>query len=342
MPPIQRIRVLALLLLGFLAAACASRPQPVAERAKEPPPRQPPAALPIPSHMELLVQRVKQNGTDITKYFILDNEGQILVRADLQNEIGEYEVNYDIESAEILADSAYSVRFYLREKGLSAAVEDTLIWKPVPGNSGLLLSMDDAFTDSWKRYFDLYDAYGARLTFFIQGEYTPFSNEAVNRGHDVGGHSLNHPDLRKISRSDFNRETIGQSKSFKDRGVVFSSFAFPYGFSEPWMYEILHESFEVLRGYGVTFRLYYEDEIRSGYIISRAIDNIVIPGEEQFDRLITLMLRTVKFLDDGRVLPLTSHDISDTADWGITPRRLEFLLKTAAELNLKFYRFSDF
>jgi hypothetical protein len=67
----------------------------------------------------------------------------------------------------------------------------------------------------------------------------------------------------------------------------------------------------------------------------------VIPGEDHFDRDITMMLRTVKFLDGDWVLPLTTHDISNAA-WGISRRRLEFLLKTASELGLVFYRYSDF
>ena len=121
-----------------------------------------------------------------------------------------------------------------------------------------------------------------------------------------------------------------------------SSFAYPYGFSEQWMHDALLPSYSVLRGYGTTFRLYNENQIRSGYIISRAIDNTVIKGDENFERLIALMLRTVKFLDDGRILPLTTHDISNTAHWGITPARLEFLLKTATDLHLKFYRYCDF
>jgi hypothetical protein len=51
------------------------------------------------------------------------------------------------------------------------------------------------------------------------------------------------------------------------------------------------------------------------------------------------MLRTVKFT--GGILPLTTHDISD-ADWGITAGRLEYTLKAARDLRLRFYRYSDF
>jgi peptidoglycan/xylan/chitin deacetylase (PgdA/CDA1 family) len=201
--------------------------------------------------------------------------------------------------------------------------------------------MDDDYVKAWEQSFDLFDKYGARITFFIQGEYIPFTVKALERGHDVGFHSINHLDLRKVSAEKFRKETVEPLSSYRREGVPLLSFAYPFGFSEPWMHKILLETFSILRGYGTTFRLYNEAEIRSGYIISRAIDNTVIRGEENFNRLITLMLRTVKFIDGG-FLPLTTHDISDTALWGISKRRLEFLLKTASELKLKFYLYSDF
>jgi hypothetical protein len=47
-------------------------------------------------------------------------------------------------------------------------------------------------------------------------------------------------------------------------------------------------------------------------------------------------------LGKDHIVPFTTHDISDTAQWGIKPARLEYLLKTIAEFKLKFYLFSDF
>ncbi|MDR1128036.1 MAG: polysaccharide deacetylase, partial [Treponema sp.] len=151
---------------------------------------------------------------------------------------------------------------------------------------------------------------------------------------------LNHLDLRKQSWETFHEETILGAASFWEAGIVLSAFAYPYGFSEPWMHEVLLQTYPVLRGYGVTFRLYDSGGISSAHIISKAVDNTVIKGEENFDRLVGVMLRTAGFLD--MVLPLTSHDISDDALWGITPRRLEYLLKTALDLQLRFYVYRDF
>ena len=293
------------------------------------------------SPIERVIQQVKQNGPDIAKYFILNDEGNIIVKADLQDDSGYFEVVYDLDEAELLEDSSYAVRFTVREKGSETILEDTLVWQPVTSDAGILLSFDDRYTESWERHFDLFDKYGAHVTFFIQGEFTPFCIDAINRGHDVGYHSLTHPDLRAVSREIFMEETVDPVGTFRQAGIPLLSFAYPYGFSESWMKEILLRTFAVLRGYGTTFRLYTESEIRSGFISSRGIDNNVIPGEENFDRSIRSMLMTVKFLEGGRILPLTTHDISESA-WGISPRRLEFLLKTATDLKLRFYRFCDF
>jgi len=326
--PVKALRLF--LLPPFLVLACASRPP--AERAE---------TLPPQIAVEQMLRRVQRNGSDIEKHFTLDDDGRVTVGASLRGDADDYDVMYDLENAEAVGDSAYTVRFVVQARKSGARLEDTLIWRPRADKAGLLLSFDDDYAASWERHFGLFDQYGAKVTFFVIGTPGPFPARAIRRGHDVGYHSLGHIDLRQLSPAAFAAQTVEPLDSFRRAGIPLPSFAFPFGFSEPWMHEALSPSFGVLRGYGTTFRLYRESEIPSAFIVSRSIDNTVIPGEDHFDRDITLMLRTVKFLDGGWVLPLTTHDISDAA-WGISARRLEFLLKTAAELGLVFYRYSDF
>jgi len=343
---------------AFLLYACASRPGQTAETVKETPVIFPPSPEELPpvikqpfeqpfeKPFEQALEKVKQNGKDIDKNFILDEEGRIVVKAVLRHENADFEVIYDLENAKEIEGSAYEVGFSCRDKESGALLKDALVWNPLASEAGLLLSFDDDYTASWERYFDLFDKYKARVTFFIIGTpgppANPFCARAIGRGHDVGYHSLNHLDLRKMSRDEFNRQTSEAVKSFRDAGFPLSSFAYPFGFYEPWMHDALLGYFGTLRGYGVTFRLYSEAEIRRGYISSRAIDNTVIPSDADFYRLVNLMFKTAKFLDKKLVLPLTTHDISASADWGISPRRLEYLLKTANDMGLAFYRFSDF
>jgi hypothetical protein len=289
--------------------------------------------------IDLIAARVKENGGDVKKYFVLDENSGIIVKAGFADAPG-FEVVYDLEGAEEEKFPLPGLRVNFTVTHIPSALNrrDSFVWRP--GQGGLLLSFDDAYMDSWERYFDLFEKYGARVTFFIQGRVSPFCDEAVRRGHDIGYHSLNHLDLRKQSPEKFNEETLLGAGSFLEAGVTLSAFAYPYGFSEPWMHEALLGTYSVLRGYGVTFRLYDKDAVSSAYIISKAVDNTVIKGEENFDRFISVMFRTAGFLD--MVLPLTSHDISDEALWGITPRRLEYLLKTASDLGLRFYVYRDF
>jgi len=347
-----------ILLPALLLYACASRPRPAVETVKETPVvlLPPPEELPSPGELppaikqpfEQALERVKQNGKDIDKYFILDEEGRIIVKANLRYEDADFEIIYDLENSRELGASAYEVGFSCRDKESGMFLKDVLVWNPLASDAapsetaGLLLSFDDDYADSWERYFDLFDKYKARVTFFIIGKANSFCARAVGRGHDVGYHGLNHLDLRKMSKAEFDRETIESAKPFRDAGFPLSSFAYPYGFYEPWMHGALLRSFGTLRGYGVAFRLYNEAEIRHGYISSRAIDNTVIPLDVDFYRTVNLMLKTAKFLDKKLVLPLTTHDISASAAWGISPRRLEYLLKTANGLGLAFYCFSDF
>jgi hypothetical protein len=88
--------------------------------------------------------------------------------------------------------------------------------------------------------------------------------------------------------------------------------------------------------------VYNPETIRQGYIGSVSIDNILYKNDADFYRTIGLMLRITKFIGGDTITPMTTHDISGTADWGISPVRLEYLLQTAAALKLRFYRYGDF
>jgi peptidoglycan/xylan/chitin deacetylase (PgdA/CDA1 family) len=206
--------------------------------------------------------------------------------------------------------------------------------------AGLLLAFDDNFTEVWKQYFDLLDRYGARVTFFIQGDYDPFCAAAEERGHEIGYHTRSHLNLLKVPPGVFFDETIGGAEALRRHGLRLRAFAYPYGYSEPWMDEALGEYFSVLRGFGAALHIYDGDTIKAGIIASKSIDNILYKSDAEFEADITYMLETVK--SGGGFLPLTTHTIAADADWGIKPDRLEYLLKTATDLGLQFYRYGDF
>ncbi|GHV41515.1 hypothetical protein AGMMS49546_17540 [Spirochaetia bacterium] len=337
------------LLIPLFAACAGSRPAVATiagppEAAKTPKPEDK-----TTEPLEAILRRVKRNGGDIQKYYTLDGDSLITVRADInyRDEYdnaydNEYNIVYDLLNAAPLGETRFRVEFTVEEKNTQVQRIDNLIWELEPGDAGILLAFDDRFENSWADHFDLFDRYGAKVTFFVQGEYCAFCTEAQNRGHDIGYHTLHHLDLRKLSQEAFLVETKSAAGAFRSAGIPLSAFAYPFGFSEPWMHDTLSRDFAILRGYGVSFRVYNRETVREGYISSKALDNIVFKDDELFDRYLTLMLRTVKFLGGSSVVPLTTHDISDTANWGIKPRRLEQVLKTARDLKLNFYRYGDF
>jgi peptidoglycan/xylan/chitin deacetylase (PgdA/CDA1 family) len=217
------------------------------------------------------------------------------------------------------------------EGGASAALPEKI--------AGLLLSFDDNFTEVWEQYFDLLDRYGARVTFFITGDYDPFCAAAEERGHEIGHHTRRHLNLLKVSPQVFFEETIAAAGDLRRHGLRLGSFAYPYGYSEPWMDEALGKHFSVLRGFGAAVRIYDADTIKAGLIVSKSIDNILYKSDAEFEADIAYMLGAIK--SGGGFLPLTTHTIAADADWGIKAERLEYLLKTAAELGLQFYRYED-
>jgi peptidoglycan/xylan/chitin deacetylase (PgdA/CDA1 family) len=337
------VSVLAAFLL-FLTVSCATPPAAVPfKEAPGVPPALPPEE-PVerqserqPEGIDAITWMVKNKPHEMRNYLQLD-ESLMIVKA----LVGGFEVSYDIRNSIPLAGAGtrYVVGFSVLEKKTGALRTDELIWTLEDDDSGLLLSLDDNYEENWEARFDLFETYGARLTFFVCGGPSPFCLKALEKGHDIGCHTLNHLNLLKVPQRVFFEETLTPAALFKEAGIPLSSFAYPFGFSEPWMRDSLADSFGIQRGFGTRYRLYQSDTIKGAYVSSISIDTILYKTDEDFEDALSLMLKTAKFL--GGILPLTSHDISDTAPWGISPRRLEYVLRTAKALKLKFFRYRDF
>jgi peptidoglycan/xylan/chitin deacetylase (PgdA/CDA1 family) len=202
--------------------------------------------------------------------------------------------------------------------------------------AGILLGFDDNYYANWEAAFPLFEQYGAKATFFVQGDRS-FCLKAMARGHDIGYHTEHHVDLRQTDRATWLYETLDSARSLD---IPFASFAYPFGFSEPWMDTELLKTYAVIRGFGTTPRFYTIEEIKAGVITSKSVDNTVIPDDEAFYRMITDLFQSVKAAGNV-ILPLTTHNIDNTAQWGIKLYRLEFLLKTATETGLRFYTYRE-
>lgn len=91
---------------------------------------------------------------------------------------------------------------------------------PPAGGPRLFLTFDDGpnarFTPE---VLDVLDRFGARATFFVVGAEVvrrpDLTAELVRRGHAVGNHTFNHPDLRRLSRAEFDDELLSTSEAVR-------------------------------------------------------------------------------------------------------------------------------
>ena len=213
---------------------------------------------------------------------------------------------------------------------------------------GVVLTFDDSFYEinpnTWTRHFDLFDRYGAKVTFFVNGRtVTGFMHNAQNRGHEIGFHTVTHPRLSQVSREQFFIETISPIAIYKEAGIELNTFAYPFGIYREWMHDELLNHYKILRGYterySDDFRLYTKDEMKTGFIDSISIDNVYYSSETYFRNTVDKMLNSAK--NEEKIVVITSHGINN-ARWGITAERLEYVLQKIQEYGLLFYRFKDF
>jgi peptidoglycan/xylan/chitin deacetylase (PgdA/CDA1 family) len=303
-----------------------------------------------PSPLEIVINKIKQNSQEIDKYFLFSKTGELVVKADIEEKektgkTSYFQVQYDIKNIKKESSGEYLIAFTLTNTVTKEIYEDKFLWEPQKDNSGILLSFDDHYINNWESYFNFFDRYNAKATFFVTGTYnrnSNFSRRALRRWHDIGYHSLNHFNLPLLSRQRYNIQTRSQVNNFRKAKIPLVSFAYPYGSYASWMNNDLLRTYKLLRGFNISFQAYDKQAIKEGFILSRSIDNIYFKQDRDFIRTVDLMLRTVKFTGRDFVLPLSSHIISNKADWGIKPHRLEYIFKTANELQLNFYCYRDF
>jgi len=318
---------LLLLLASLLYLSCAGRPQTIPETI-------PPDTVAVIHNNAKYIEDVKEATV----------AGEAVINGK------QYKITYYLAKAVYIDEQSYQIPFLLENLTDTISTSDAFVWHPTDNGSGVLLSFDDFFLNSWMQYFDLFEKYGAKATFFVQGRpelrgdnaasLAEFCNSALKRGHDIGYHTLNHANLTKVPRDVFMKETIEGAQVLAKAGIPLSAFAYPFGMSSPWMHDALSPVFPVLRGFDNDIHFYDKQAIGNGYIISKTIDNTMYPNNDEFEKEMRLLLLIAQFTGNV-IIPLTSHEISDAAQWGIQPSRLEFVLETARQLQLRFYVYRE-
>lgn len=210
---------------------------------------------------------------------------------------------------------------------------------PQKNPSGILMAFDDYYEENWEQYFDLFEKYGAKVTFFINaGLPTDFCYDAIGRGHEIGFHTMGHADMEEATAEEIWTEAIAPIEEFRKRGIELTSFAYPYGAYTEETNQKLLQHYKVVRG-GYYYEIVPKENLKTGFVEAKPIDNNKFSSDLQFWWVINKMLYSVRF-QEGAVLPVYSHAI-ESGETCITPKRLEYILKRAKELNLEFYTYKE-
>jgi peptidoglycan/xylan/chitin deacetylase (PgdA/CDA1 family) len=301
-----------------------------------------------------------ENDTDVEKSFTLDKNGELnQVTGSLTLDGRKVTVIYDLRNAEEISPAVFNIAYQAKipssagdakiPPAVYQLVEGNLVWNAKKNSNPacILLSFDDAYFNAWNAAQSELKKNNARVTYFVKGRpdrLLNFAHECSVRGDEFAYHTVDHPDMTKISAAKVKAEAITPLNVFHKADVNVVTFGYPYGFyNEKLNTELLHY-YKVLRGYGNHFRLYSADDVRKGFIIAKSLDNVKYPNDKNFYADMEFMLRTAAFVGGGRglIFPVGTHDIADNAEWGIKPARLEFLLKRVNALGLRFMLYKDY
>ncbi len=204
---------------------------------------------------------------------------------------------------------------------------------------GIVLAFDDYNPQNWEKYFDLFDQYDAKVTFFVCcGEPTDFCYHAAERGHEIGFHTINHVDLLALSEDEVYEQAIAPIEVFREKGFELTSFAYPKGSYNEELNELLLQHYKVLRG-AWSYELVSKYQMRNGFVESLSIDNIHYNSDEEFEKAIDVIMAELD-KNVGAVVGLYSHAI-DGGNWCVTEERLEYVLKKAHDMGIQFYTFKE-
>ena len=202
---------------------------------------------------------------------------------------------------------------------------------------GVLLAFDDYSTDSWEKYFGLFEEYDAKVTFFVSiTKPTDFCYRAREKGHEIAFHTAGHVDLASASEDVVYEQAIAPIEVFREEGIELSTFAYPYGSHDDQLDQRLLEHYKVLRG-AYALEIYNKHMLREGYVESYSLDNINHESQEEYEKFVTEILNDLQE-GKGNVISFYSHAIG-AGDWSISEERLRFFLEKARELGLQFYTY---
>jgi hypothetical protein len=215
---------------------------------------------------------------------------------------------------------------------------------------GVVLTFDDLAIDAWYSIKDLLRTYGAKATFFVT-YLNGFTNEQIQKfhklnseGHEIAAHGLMHKDALDYEKKGLideyvKTDIIPAIDIMKGWGLEPKTFAYPGGHRNSRTDSVLFNYFSFLR-YGVSstggeglFFHCFPGETRGLY--SLWIDN----GGSSIKNIIGGMQLARQ---NSKIIVLIAHTPANSNEtYVISLAKLEAILKSANEMGLKFYTFSE-
>lgn len=215
--------------------------------------------------------------------------------------------------------------------------------------AGLALTFDDYSVDNWYSYLNLLDSFNVKATFYISN-YNQLNasqkqklHEIENRGHEIGYHTSNHPDLTKyfqlygLQKLVNNEIAAGLTLMNKD-GFYPKTFAYPYGSHLPELDCALLKYFTSVRMLNSTTD-YAQSLSSSGnnqQLYAIVLDDI----NKKSTSFMDAMLKNAK--DGNDCFVVLVHQINNpNASYSISLDRLRYLLVSAKKNGLESYTASQ-
>jgi peptidoglycan/xylan/chitin deacetylase (PgdA/CDA1 family) len=120
-------------------------------------------------------------------------------------------------------------------------VENAVVEPPAPGKAMVSITFDDAWKTQYTQALPLLTKYNMKGTFYVTTQYfnttkyTGFMTRAnvkdlYAKGHEIGGHTVSHPHLTKVSSTTLTAE-LKNSKATLDTliGKPITGIAYPFG-----------------------------------------------------------------------------------------------------------------
>lgn len=204
---------------------------------------------------------------------------------------------------------------------------------------GFTLAFDDYSADNWEEYFNLFDKYNVKVTFFITA-YSPtdFCYHAIERGHEIAFHTAAHAQLPGLSDEEVYEQAIAPIEAFKEGGIELTTFAYPYGEHNGELDEKLLQYYNVLRG-AWSYEVNSKHNMRKGFVECYSIDNINHRSFDEYQERIDAIIEELN-ANKAAVVGLYSHAIGG-GDWCVGEERLEYLFQKAQENGIQFYTYKE-